>query len=51
MSYNSPARLFFFLRNRRENVAQAAGVPNRETKEARGEGSCTGPVEVNRGPT
>jgi hypothetical protein len=25
-------------------------APNRETKEARGGGSCTGPVEVNRGP-
>jgi hypothetical protein len=24
--------------------------PNRETNEARGGGSCTGPVEVNRGP-
>jgi hypothetical protein len=26
------------------------GGPNRETNEARGEGSCTGPIEVNRGP-
>jgi hypothetical protein len=26
------------------------GGPNRETNEARGGGSCTGPVEVKRGP-
>src|ERR1700682_2480771 len=30
-----------------ERVRQAA---SKQTKEARGEGSCTGPVEVNSGP-
>jgi hypothetical protein len=39
-----------FEREMRESVAHTRGRPNRETNEARGEGSCTGPVEVNRGP-